>query len=444
MDGDRILRTAIVGLRHDHVGSFGPQSPGYLHTLQHTAGVEIVAFCEGADPARLQEARRHYPAAGIYTNVDDLIEHEDFELAWVVLPAADVPRAGVKLAEAGKHFYMEKQFARTSADLAELVRAVRRHRVKVLPGYPHRFNPVARDLRRLIERGVLGRPLDLEVRLITGQVRSGVRDPSSFLYSREAEGGGVLHMLGGHYIDVMRFLMGDEVKAVQAMMGRPVGHIEEPLEDVITAALEFHNGAMGTIHAGYLQSTTRPYDSGMVFRGLDGEATWTPIGSPRLEVSSSSAEWSDAPDRTFKYALAPSPPGYTRGGLWMFNWIQDFIRGVQIGTEPQLTVEDALRVLQVIDACYASARTGQRVEVPETCRREHQERLEPAADPEQEAAALRAQWLASMATWPRASPSARSRMMAPSSRSRRCNSGMPSSRAPASACAASAAAVPAA
>lgn len=364
MDGDRILRTAIVGLRHDHVGSFGPQSPGYLHTLQHTAGVEIVAFCEGADPARLQEARRHYPAAGIYTNVDDLIEHEDFELAWVVLPAADVPRAGVKLAEAGKHFYMEKQFARTSADLAELVRAVRRNRVKVLPGYPHRFNPVARDLRRLIERGVLGRPLDLEVRLITGQVRSGVRDPSSFLYSREAEGGGVLHMLGGHYIDVMRFLMGDEVKAVQAMMGRPVGHIEEPLEDVITAALEFHNGAMGTIHAGYLQSTTRPYDSGMVFRGLDGEATWTPIGSPRLEVSSSSAEWSDAPDRTFKYALAPSPPGYTRGGLWMFNWIQDFIRGVQIGTEPQLTVEDALRVLQVIDACYASARTGQRVEVP--------------------------------------------------------------------------------
>ena len=111
MDGDRILRTAIVGLRHDHVGSFGQQSPGYLHTLQ-----------------------------------------------------------------------------------------------------PHRFNPVARDLRRLIERGVLGRPLDLEVRLITGQVRSGVRDPSSFLYSREAEGGGVLHMLGGHYIDVMRFPMGDEVR----------------------------------------------------------------------------------------------------------------------------------------------------------------------------------------------------------------------------------------
>ena len=328
MAGDRTLRTAIVGLRHGHVGSFGPESPGYLHTLQHTAGVEIVAFCEDADPARLQEALRHYPAAGIHTSVDDLIKQEDFELAWVVLPAADVPRAGIKLAEAGKHFYMEKQFARTSADLAELVRAVRRHRVKVLPGYPHRFNPVARDLRRLIERGVLGRPLDLEVRMVTGQVRSGVRDPSSFLYSREAEGGGVLHMLGGHYIDVMRFLMGDEVKAVQAMTGRPVGHIEAPLEDVITAALEFHNGAMGTIHAGYLQSTTRPYDSGLVFRGLDGEATWSPIGSPRLQVRSSAAEWSDAPERTFEYAFAPSPPGYTRGGLWMFNWIQDFVRAV--------------------------------------------------------------------------------------------------------------------
>jgi hypothetical protein len=33
---------------------------------------------------------------------------------------------GIKLAETGKHFFMEKQFARTSADLAQLV----------LPGYP--------------------------------------------------------------------------------------------------------------------------------------------------------------------------------------------------------------------------------------------------------------------------------------------------------------------
>ena len=47
----------------------------------------------------------------------------------------------------------------------------------------------------------------------------------------------------------------------------------------------------------------------------------------------------------------------------MFNWIQDFVRAVQTGAEPQLTVEDALRVLQVIDGCYASARTGTRVEV---------------------------------------------------------------------------------
>ena len=68
------------------------------------------------------------------------------------------------------------------------------------------------DGDRILRTAIVGLRHDLEVRLITGQVRSGVRDPSSFLYSREVEGGGVLHMLGGHCIDVMRFLMGDEVR----------------------------------------------------------------------------------------------------------------------------------------------------------------------------------------------------------------------------------------
>ena len=37
-------------------------------------------------------------------------------------------------------------------------------------------------------------------------------------------------MLGGHYLELMRFFMGYDVKAVQAMSGRPVGNIDEPLE----------------------------------------------------------------------------------------------------------------------------------------------------------------------------------------------------------------------
>ena len=47
----------------------------------------------------------------------------------------------------------------------------------------------------------------------------------------------------------------------------------------------------------------------------------------------------------------------------MFNWVQNFIKDIQNGRELEVTVIDALRVLQTIDSAYESARTGKRVEI---------------------------------------------------------------------------------
>ena len=361
MGDQKALRLAMVGMRHPHVGSFGPEKPGYIHTFREMDGVEIVAYCEDTDQDRLEEAKRFDPSVHVYASIDDLLAQEEFDMACVALPSSEVVKAGIKLAEAGKHFYMEKQFARTAIELAELVRVVRRNEVKVLPGYPWRFHPIAQDLKRIIDEGVLGKPLDIEVRMVTGQVRPEIRDPNHFMYTRDGEGGGILHMLGGHYLELMRFLMGCEMKSVQALMGRPVGYIDEPLEDVSIAGFEFENGAYGGMHAGYLQSSSVGYDSTLVYRGLEGEANWTPIGDPKLGVRSVSPHWSGAPERIFNYALPPKA-GYG-GSQWMFNWLQRFILDIQGGREPALTVDDALHVLQAIDAAYESARTGRRVEV---------------------------------------------------------------------------------
>ena len=178
----------------------------------------------------------------------------------------------------------------------------------------------------------------------------------------------MLHYIGCHHLELMRTLMGCEVKSVQAMAGRPVGRIEEPLEDVIILGLEYENGAYGSLHHGY----TRPrslgskpyshgYDSALVYRGLNGWAEWTPVGSPKLEVTSASAQWSGAPERTLRYDLQPFA-GY--GSIrWIHVWMQSFIDDIRAGRKSRLDVEVALKILQSIDASYESARTGRRVEV---------------------------------------------------------------------------------
>jgi predicted dehydrogenase len=160
----------------------------------------------------------------------------------------------------------------------------------------------------------------------------------------------------------MRFLAGCEVKAVQAMIGRPVGCIEEPLEDVAIVAMEFENGAFGSLHAGYLlPARDDGYDSCLLYRGQTGWARWTPVGAPRLEVKSVASPWAAAPARTIEYSLAPFA-GYGRQ-RWFHGIVQRFVHDIQAGREPALTIDDALHVLQLIEAAYESARTGRRVEV---------------------------------------------------------------------------------
>ncbi len=364
MSPEKPLRVAMIGLRHPHVGSLDPArpSPGYIHTFQQIPGVQIVAYCEDSDSSLLDLAQAHDPAARVYASIDELLEKEDFALACVVLPANEIPAAGIKLAEAGKHFFVEKQFARTAADLARLVEAVRRNNVKVLAGYPWRFHPAMQDLKQLIDQGVFGAPLSLESRLVTTQVRPGSREPTHFMFTAANEGGGVLHMLGGHYIEFMRHLVQCEVKSVQALVGRPVGYIDDPLEDVAVVAMEYENGALGSLHAAYAQPPLASgYDSCFVYRGMHGWANWMPVGGNQLEITSEAPTWSGAPQKSITYT--PTPMAVYGGHRWSYDIMRRFVEEIHTDRPPAVTLEDALHVLQVIEAAYQAARIGKQVTV---------------------------------------------------------------------------------
>lgn len=58
----------------------------------------MVTHCEDTDAEKLEETKEHSPGANTYTSVDDLIEKEDFDFAFIALPANEIPRVGIKLA----------------------------------------------------------------------------------------------------------------------------------------------------------------------------------------------------------------------------------------------------------------------------------------------------------------------------------------------------------
>lgn len=361
------LKAVHIGLSVGHAGSFDDSKPRLIHDFRRLEDVDVVAYCELYDSSYLDDAKKHHPNANLYSSVDDLIAKEDFDVACVVLLPRDVPDTLLKLANAGKHFLVDKQFARKSEELYEVVKVVERNRLTTFLGYPIRFHPAMQDLRHMIDEGVMGSPLFVEGRFVTGIVGGPHgANPRDVPYRMDTEGGGNLHYVGCHMLDGMRYLMGCEVKSIQVMNGRPIGHIEEPIEDLSIVALEYENGGYGSLVCGYMAAKVpgageSQWDRGLVFRGTEGQANWMPLWSPKLELKSASEKWSGSPEKVVEYTLPPLPS--IVGYLWFHDWIRRFIDDVRSGNKGVLTIDDGLRVLQSIDAAYESAKTGRRIAV---------------------------------------------------------------------------------
>lgn len=357
MNEGGIVRAAIVGLRHGHMGSLNPKSPsGLLGTFQRMPEVRVVALCEGADAATLARELMYLPGAHGYDNVDALVQNEQFDVAVVALPAAEAPTTALTLIGAGKHCFLEKSVARTAEEFEPVVEAADQNGVHIAVGFPWRLHPAVRMIENCLKEGLLGRPLAIAAQMTTTQVGSwaGQRDPSGFWYTREGEGGGMLHWLGSHVLEVMCSLMGS-VQSVSAMCFPVVGNLVPgpTMDDVSSISLLFRNQAVGTLHTGYLDTVPGSKHDFLQVWGTDGCAYWPALGS-QLTVSSRAATWSGPPTRTVEFDLQKLPGVYGES-QWMFDTMQAFVQGLQDGTPPLVGAREALQVLTIIGAAYEAS-----------------------------------------------------------------------------------------
>ena len=72
------------------------------------------------------------------------------------------------------------------------------------------------------------------------------------------------------------------------------------------------------------------------------------------------AEAADGPVRTLRIA-SNAAPGY--GGISGLAYLRETVADLLEGRQPQVTGEDGLRALEVVEAVYESAASGQRVTV---------------------------------------------------------------------------------
>jgi predicted dehydrogenase len=217
---------------------------------------ELVAIC-GRDEDAVSEAARRYGYAGYYTDWREMLADDRVQLFDNGGPNNVHAEPSIVAAEAGKHVLCEKPLARTAAEAKEMLDAVNKAGVKHMVGFNYRFVPAIRQAKALIASGALGQIYHFRAVYLQEWIMPHYGTPKIWRLDKSVAGSGALGDLGSHIIDLGHYLVGD-VKSVSAMTRtfikeRPLpdgdGSGEVDVDDAFVAAVEFENGAVGTLES---------------------------------------------------------------------------------------------------------------------------------------------------------------------------------------------------
>jgi predicted dehydrogenase len=354
------INAALVGLT-------APHSKGWLQTLQHSPRIGRLALCDSECDSEADDngaandgATTQNPAgaAALYRDIDSLLDGEKLDFALVSLPNDEEAAAAEKLLRAGVPCIVEKPAGRTAADIESLNRAAADTGTVWATAFLNRYAPVACEFKRIVDAGALGKITSIEARMVTSTV--GQRNPGHWLFAKERAGGGILHWLAIHSIDLIRYISGLEFSSVAAHIATLSGE-EIDVEDMAAVSARMDNGALASLHAGYV--LTRRYgDIYLAIRGTRGEAVWDMWNfegrGDRLNVFSDAPGW-DGSDLVQINAPARQAPGY--GGAAGLRYLSDFIDACRNKTPFAPDGVDALRAMQLVEAAYAADKSGKTI-----------------------------------------------------------------------------------
>lgn len=333
------------------IGMLGTGFIGQFHThgLRHVAGARRVA-CYGRDASRRAAFATRNGYARAYDSIDAVCADPDVDLVIVSLPNELHLEAIQAAARHGKGVACTKPLGRNGAEAAAAVQAVTR--AGVWHGYLENvvFAAELVRMREMVESGAIGRPVSFRAR----EAHSGPH--AAHFWDAATSGGGALLDMASHGIEAARYLFGKEtlIRDVFAWGDTLVHQERTTAEDNAVMLMRFQDGRVATMDVSWSSKG-----------GLEG----------RFELSGTGGRIISDMASTVMRAFIEQPAGYLAEKAdadtgWVFPvpdetyahghdaMMADTVTAFQAGRQPRETFHDGLAVNQVLDAGYASMRSG--------------------------------------------------------------------------------------
>jgi len=316
------------------LGIIGLGYIGKTH-LKHCLKLPNVDLVAVSDLSK--RALKDAEAAGVaktFTDYEQLLKEPDIDAVVVALPTHLHLQCALQAAEAHKHIFMEKPIAVNLKEAKEIVAAANKNSVKLMVGYPLRFNEKFRELKAKKEKGLLG---DIEVAYATyissgpffhrADGHSPVPVPD-WWWNKELTGGGALVDLGSHIINLMRWFFG-EVTDIKSQLNY---RFNLDFEDSAICLAKFDSGTKAVITVGWF---------------LQGYVLRTEFFGT---VSHALAE--HRPGNILLTAAQMLTTGKSKFHQAHLDEIQYFVDCLQTDSTPSPSGEDGLKDLEAIEKAY--------------------------------------------------------------------------------------------
>ena len=321
--------------------------------------LEIVAVCDVL-PEKIEALLAKYGLekdASIhrYTDYKQMLVVEKPTLASIATESGIHAKIALNCIDAGVHVIIEKPMAMCMADAEEIIRRSEAKGVKVSACHQNRFNLAVQEARRAMESGRFGKLSHGSIHVRWNRDHS-YYDQASWRGTWENDGGCLMNQCI-HGIDLLRWMMGDEVEEVYGVT-RQQFHDYLQCEDIGMAVVKFKNGAVGTI-----EGTTNVYpknlEETLYLFGETGTVKLGGTSTNNIDVWNFANE-TDV-DSKNKGLQEQTSNVYGNGHTSLFA---DVIDAIQQNRKPYVDAVAGRNALEMVLAVYQSAATGKPVKLP--------------------------------------------------------------------------------
>lgn len=334
----------------------GRISPNHIEAAKNN-NLEFVAMCDIV-PEVMTEKSDKFGLANVkkYTDYKELLRLEKPELVAIATESGKHAAIALDCIAAGCNVIIEKPIALSISDADAIIEAGKEAGVVICANHQNRFNKSVQYIRKALDEGRFGR-------LSHGAAHiRWYRDKNYYEQAlwrgTWAQDGGCLMNQCIHSIDLLRWMMGDDVDEVMAYTDQ-IEHPYLEAEDLGMALVKFSNGSYGLI-----EGTTNVYpknlEETLYIFGQAGTAKAAGISDNIIE------EWCfadglDDPEYV-KAAYVENPPnvyGYGHSPLYA-----DVIDAIETGRKPYVDGDAGKRAIELVLAIYKSAAEHRPIKLP--------------------------------------------------------------------------------